>query len=283
MTSLTKIMSAFLAFIMTICSWLGIATYAIGQDIDLSKFDLVWSDEFDGSTLDTSKWENSYYAGYDNGSAIRRGGYWNAKYGFQNDGFYTIRTAYDAAGIDGRSPAGYYNQAIDTRTKYEQLYGYFEVRCKLPKGEGIWAAFWFMSDGVFDETNKGVTGAELDVFESPYYGRKVSNNMVSHNIHIDGYGDAHQAMGSRKFLVHGDPYGEFHTYGIEWNKGGYTFYIDGKESYYTNWGGVCTVPEYMLLSVEVGGLNGKPDHDDPLSGLSYSDYVVDYVRAYQYK
>ena len=126
-----------------------------------------------------------------------------------------------------------------------------------------------------------MNGAELDVFESLYTLSK-RPNMVSSNIHIDGYGDAHQAMGSKRFLLHGDPYAEFNTYGMEWNENGYTFYINGRKSFSTKWGGVSAVPEWLILSVETGGNDGVPSCGI-LDGVDKSEFVVDYVRAYTYK
>ena len=107
-------------------------------------------------------------------------------------------------------------------------------------------------------------------------------NTVSSNIHYDGYGEDHKSLGSHKFLVKGDPYSEFNTYGVEWNSDGYTFYINGVKSFSTDYGGASEVPEFLILSVETGGIDGVPE-GDILGGVDESAFVVDYVRAYQYK
>ena len=269
-----KLAAAFLAMIGFFCVLLDIPYYASGKPLDPDQFTLVWSDEFDGDKVDESVWSGHYVWG---GTEIRRGGYWNKKMASVSDGCLTIRTEYLPEGLDG-GPAGYYSYGMDTRNSYEQKYGYFETRCILPRGNNIWGAFWLLSDGVYDVNDRGVTGAELDVFESLYFGRR-RQNMVSSNIHIDGYGDAHQALGSKKFLLRGDPYSEFNTYGMEWTEDEYTFYINGKKAFSTDWGGVCAVPEWLILSVETGGKNGVPD-EDVMAGTDKSEFIVDYVRAY---
>ena len=272
-----KIIAFFTAAATFICVLLDIPCYAGGKTIDMDKFTLTWADEFDGDHVDESVWGGHYVWG---GTEIRRGGYWNKQMASVSDGSLKIRTAYLPEGLDG-GPAGYYSYGMDTRKSFEQKYGYFETRCILPRGNDLWGAFWLLCDGVYDETERGVNGAELDVFESLYTQRK-NPNMVSSNIHIDGYGDAHSAMGSKRFLLRGDPYAEFNTYGMEWNEDGYTFYINGKKSFSTDWGGVSAVPEWLILSVETGGKDGVPSCGI-LDGVESSEFVVDYVRAYAYK
>lgn len=271
-----KITALFMAAVTFFGVLFGVPCYANGRELDLSRFKLVWSDEFSGDSVDETIWNGHYVWG---GTEIRRGGYWNKKMASVADGCLTIRTEYLPEGLDG-GPVGYYSYGMDTRKSFEQKYGYFETRCILPKGHDLWGAFWLLCDGTFDETEKGVNGAELDIFESLYTQAK-NPNMVSSNIHIDGYGDAHQALGSKKFLLHGNPYEEFNTFGMEWNENGYTFYINGKKSFSTKWGGVSAVPEWLILSVEVGGLNGTPTCNT-LEGIDSSEFIVDYVRAYTY-
>ncbi|MBQ6019304.1 MAG: hypothetical protein IJL26_03900, partial [Clostridia bacterium] len=62
----------------------------------------------------------------------------------------------------------------------------------------------------------------------------------------------------------------------------YTFYINGVKSFSTDFGGVSEVPEFLILSVETGGNDGVPSCNY-LEGVDESVFVVDYVRAYQYK
>ena len=272
-----KLIALFMYLISLICGVFGIPYYAAGEKLELDRFELVWSDEFNGSAVDETVWRGHYV--WDD-YAVRRGGYWDKKMATVENGSLTIRTAYFPEGLDG-GPAGYYSYGMDTGGSYLQTYGYFEVRCILPKGNNLWSAFWLYCAGEHDVGNGGVDGAEIDVFESPYWGTK-KPNMVSSNIHYDGYDAAHKALGAKKYLLKGDPYSEYNTYGVEWNSDGYTFYINGVKSFSTDFGGASTVPEFLILSVETGGNNGKAD-GDILAGVDESAFVVDYVRAYQYK
>lgn len=257
------------------------------KDLDWSKFteEPVFEDEFDGDEIN-----RTYWAGHlnDNGTFMRKGGYWNPKMLSVEDGALHIRTAYYPEGLDG-GPAGWYNGAMDTNGHYMQKYGYFECRCILPKGVGLWGAFWMLCKSMGDTTMGGLNGAEIDIFESPYYYSPLYRNTTKHTIHIDGYAEAHKSQGSGYYRISGNPYEEFHTYGVEWNEKEYVFYIDGKMTARTDFGGASQVEEYMLLSVEVGGENGTPTESwaGPVidtNGQDFvSDFIVDYVRTYQYK
>lgn len=271
-----------LAILTAIVQLLGLVIFdtpvtPFGPAVDMGKFKLVWSDEFDGEQVDRSIWRGHYT--YGETASIRRGGYFQRDMSFTRDGNLIIRTDYLEEGLGGGAP-GYYSYGMDTGDSYEQLYGYFEVRCILPKGRDLWAAFWMINEGTFNEDGSGSDGAEIDIFESPNWGKKRGGDSVTHTIHFDGYGDAHQSETQGAFYVN-NPYEEYNTYALEWNEDEYIFYINGIESARTSFG-VSHNPEILILSVEVGG-----EFNKPAQGLATNDYpadfVVDYVRAYQYK
>ena len=244
----------------------------------MDKFELTFSDEFD--TYDTSVWSGHYQWGLL--SEARRGGYWNKNLVRAEDGNLIIPVVYKEHGYGGKGP-GWYSAGIDTDTSFSQKYGYFECRCILPEGADIWSAFWLMNEGVFNEDGNGRDGTEIDVFESSCFGDKKSN-AISTNLHFDGYGDAHQNMGGKKYLVRGNPYKEFNTYGVEWNENEYIFYINGVETFRTSYGGVSQNPEYLILSVEIAGDDGIPQQrENAFIPELESDFIIDYVRVYQYK
>ena len=249
------------------------------------KFELVWSDEFDGDSLDFSKWRG--HGCSSDAASVRRGSYWHTDMAEVRDGELHIKTAYYPEGYNGNGKPGWYTCGIETNGLYEQKYGYFEVRCILPAGTGLWAAFWMLTDGMSNVDGGGTDGAEIDIFESPFYGRSPQRK-VSSNIHIDGYGEALKSTNvCEPLILFNNPYEEFNTYGLEWNEDGYTFYINGIKTGSSDFGGASRVPEYMILSVEVGGQNAVPA--DSWAGAALADgseptdFVVDYVRAYQYK
>ncbi len=253
------------------------------------ELELVWADEFDGDGLDLTKWEGHGCGGDE--AKIRRGGYWHTDMATVKDGCLHIRTEYYPDGYNGNGLPGWYTCGLDTNGLFEPTYGYFEVRCILPKGVGMWAAFWLLADsmsaGAGDVENSGADGAEIDVFESAFY-ESNRPNRVSTNVHIDGYGEAHQSQNVCKpYLRFSDPYEDFNTYGVAWNEDGYTFYINGLKTGHSDFGGASQTPEYLILSVEVGGRDGSPAADwtgGPITPDSdTTDFVIDYVRAYRYK
>jgi beta-glucanase (GH16 family) len=274
-----------MAIIMTLSGILGSITGIDfgNKEIDLDEFSLVWSDEFDGDAIDPESWKGVY--GGITRAVMRKGGYIHSDLAEVKDGNLHIYTKYLENGTGG-GPAGYYSYMMYTRDFHEQKYGYFEVRCILPKGAGQWAAFWMNSRNMENVDGSAADGAEIDIFESPYYHKKLFHNYVSSNVYYDGYGED-IVKGKMGIFEANNPYEEYNTYGLEWNENEYIFYINGKETARTDFG-VSQSPEYLILSVEVGGSNGVPDPDSWAGDMSKneelpSDFVVDYVRAYQYK
>jgi len=187
-----------------------------GPVLDMSKFTdtPVWADEFDGGALDPAKWRLAY------GPQVR-GGWWSLQMTEVRDGCLYINTAYQGGGLNGLPP-GYYSCGISTQGLFEQAHGYFEARCILPKGPGQWSAFWMNCDGMGIVDGTGLTGAEIDIMESPYYFLPgCLGRMITSNIHVDGYGEDLKNRNAARAIVPGKPYEEFHTYGLEWNENEY--------------------------------------------------------------
>ena len=128
------------------------------RTVDLSKFTLVFNDEFEGDQLNGRFWNH-----HDQGP--RRGGYWDASQTEVRDGNFIIKTSYRE---DGAYGPGYYSACIASDYLVEQTYGYFECRCILPAAEGLWSAFWLMNKNVGKDGNPGTNGTEIDVFEPPH-------------------------------------------------------------------------------------------------------------------
>lgn len=276
-----SIFSFFMSLIISLCVALDIPCYPMGEKLDLDKFELTFEDNFEGE-LDRSVWSGHYQ--YGNTTVSRKGSYWNQYLAETKEGNLVIPVVYLEEGMGGEG-AGWYSAGVDTDSDAEngfsQKFGYFECRCILPKGSDIWSAFWLMNSGVFDENGDGRDGTEIDIFESDCYGDFMENAVTS-NLHFDGYGDAHQKHGATKFLLKNNPYEEFNTYGLEWNENEYIFYINGKETFRTDFGGVSQNEEYLILSVEMRGENGIPSNRKNAPGEE-AQFIVDYVKVYQYK
>ncbi len=277
-----KTVAAFLLSIfLSICSVLDIPCYPMGEKVDMSKFTCTFEEEFSGE-LDRSVWSGHYQ--YGNTTEARKGSYWNQYLATTQYGHLIIPVVYLEDGMGGKG-AGWYSAGIDTDSDapngFSQKFGYFECRCILPKGSDIWSAFWLMNEGVFDEDGNGRDGTEIDIFESDCYEDLLSNAITS-NLHFDGYNEAHQKLGARKFLINNNPYEEFNTYGLEWNENEYIFYINGVETFRTDFGGVSRNEEYLILSVEMRGEDGMPSGRENKPADS-AEFIVDYVKVYQYK
>jgi beta-glucanase (GH16 family) len=218
------------------------------------RWKLVWHDEFDGAKLDETKWNLL-------GDWKRRDGYWTKDDAYLNGkGCLLLRTKKNG----DRFTCG----AVDTRGKFEHAFGYFEARCKMPKEPGHWSAFWMMCSGVRAVGNGGRDGSEIDIVEIPW-----RDGRLTANVHWDGYGKAHKEDG-KKFTLPGVTEG-FHTYGLLWLPGEYVFYVDGKEVWRSKAGGVSQVPEYLMLTNEIGIWAGD------IKQATLPDYFeVDYVRVY---
>ena len=275
------VLSFLISVILSICFALDIPCYPIGEKVDMSKFKQTFSEEFSGE-LDRSVWSGHYQ--YGNTTESRKGSYWNQYLATTQDGNLIIPVVYLEEGMGGKG-AGWYSAGIDTdsdsQNGFSQKFGYFECRCILPKGEDIWSAFWLMNEGVYNEDGNGRDGTEIDVFESDCY-EDLLPNAITSNLHFDGYSDAHQKQGARKFLIKNNPYEDFNTYGLEWNENEYIFYINGVETFRTNFGGVSQNEEYLILSVEMRGEDGVPSQRENKPAES-AQFIVDYVKVYQYK
>lgn len=288
---LEKIISVIMSFIVNIETLLGMGIVLPNQkkQINLNRFQLVFSDEFDGDSLNTDIWGPHSGVGYGE-TSLRNGAYWNTDMVEVYDGNLHIKAAYKENGINEGDPAGWYSAGIDTRKSLNQTKGYFEIRCILPEGYGLMAAFWLMCDSMGDTTLEGVNGAEIDIFESNRWGFSTQNNAVSHCIHYDGYGAQHRSSGARVYETGNNPYKEYNTYGLEWNDQYYIFYINGKETMRSNFGGISQVPEYTILSLHINGVNGVPQSGGfPYGSMEdngrdfVADFVVDYFRVYEHK
>ena len=217
-------------------------------------WELAWSDEFNGTTLDTNKWEAI-------GDSKRRDGYWRKEDSYlDGNGLCVLRTKKDG---DHHSSG-----AIRTLGKFEHRFGYWVARMKLPKQPGHWPAFWLMCPGVNSVGNEGRDGTEIDIVEVPW-----RDGTITYNLHWDGYGQEHKSAGSQTKMPE-LPEG-FHTYSLYWTPSEYVIYVDGKEVWRSSAGGVSQVPEYIKLTEEIGPWGGD------IKKAALPDYCyVDYVRVY---
>lgn len=267
-----NIIAWFLTALTTIFSFIGVdidmISYPNGKKLDLSGYELVFEDEFEGDSINTDVW--TFMPG-DGASA--RGGIIDWSNNEVRDGSL-IMHIYQAEDGSVTCPPDLYS--VGTK---EFAQGYFECRCILPKVQNGAGAFWMMNsvDDPYDHV-------ELDIMESQnwgpegvaYYRQKYGDlavNSVEHNIHVAYTTDKYTKLRAHAFIVKGDPYNEYHTYGLLWTKDNYTFFIDGVATMSTKLG-LTDTPEYLILSNYIRETNTLINDGD-------AQFIVDYVKVWQ--
>lgn len=244
---------------------------ATSDGLQPAGYQLVWREEFDGTTLDGSRWSAS--------TGPRREAVNTPDAAAVANGNLVI-TTYTQDGV-------HYTGFLTTEGKFDFTYGYVEARIQLHGAPGTWCAFWLNSPTNGTPLDDPTTaGTEIDMLENrvvDQYGNDVSN-VDAMNVNWNGYGADHQ---DRQRTVSGAPsfQGNWHNYGVLWTPTGYTFYLDGSPV----WTPASDVPvshrsEAIYLTCEVN------DHDwagnIPAGGYgslaaSTNRMEVDWVRVWQ--
>lgn len=246
---------------------------AYGEALDLTGYELVFEDEFDGDSLNTDVW--NYRA-----MGASHGGFYSADVVSVHDGNLFIEPQYLENGSYG---AGWYAAQLALNEKY--TYGYFECRCVCSHLRGFWSAFWLQNPHSYDAdiSKGGPGGAEIDIMEANADNSTIApgKDAVLSCIHVNG-GKNDKTEGSDTsgavYFYGNNIYEEYNTYGVLWNEDEYIFYINGVESIRSAWSdGASRVPEEVILSVCIPAGN--------LDNINQKGEVgtmkVDYVRIYQ--
>ena len=238
-------------------------------------YQLDWSDEFDGSELNTNDWKFEIHdPGWVNNELQRYVGktFRGNKVVFVEDDHLTIRLQkVDDQIVSGR---------INARPNEGWRYGYFEARIKLPKGRGTWPAFWMMPSNVDWSTNPWPRCGEIDIMEEVGY----SPGNVSSSIHCEAYNHPANTQKTHSlYLPTAEE--EYHIYALEWTSEKLSFFVDGqkhmeflKESDdHAVW--PFHYAFYPILNLAWGGSWGGAQGVDE-SALP-TEMLVDYVRVYK--
>ncbi|MFA6959122.1 MAG: family 16 glycosylhydrolase [Opitutaceae bacterium] len=176
----------------------------------------------------------------------------------------------------------YTSGLIQSYNKWAQLYGYFESRIKVPYVRGLWPAYWMMPDrGAASglemwhrrDTAKGAM--EIDIMEILSEWGPGRNSVATH---WDGYGSDHKQWGTTQIYYGPTPDG-YHVFGLLWEPGKLTWYVDGKKTAEQINERVSNVPSYLKFNVQIGGWATKNVDDANLPATM----EVDYTRAWQLK
>jgi beta-glucanase (GH16 family) len=171
---------------------------------------------------------------------------------------------------------GYTSGRILTKGNFQQKYGRFEARIKLPWGQGLWPAFWMLGDD-----NNGLEVwpqiGEIDIMEN----RGQEPTLITGSVHGPGYSGANSV--SKDFELENDRFDTgFHVFGIEWNENYINYYVDDvlynqirPSDLPGEW--VFDDEFYIILNVAVGGnYVGSPNEQTVFP----QEMLVDYVRVY---
>ena len=241
---------------------------------------LVWSDEFDGAGLDTSAWLIQTGDGTNVGLPPGWGN--NELQYYQSDnidvsnGILTITAREESVG-----GLNYTSARIATQDRVAFRYGRVEARIRLPGGQGIWPAFWMLSQD--SPYGSWAATGEIDVMEATNLGVG-GNNSVFGTIHYGGE-FPNNTFTSQSQVVPTDATANFHEYALEWDPAEMRWYIDGvlyrmENSWFSTaapYPAPFDAAFHILLNVAVGGnLPGAPDASTQFPVTM----EVDYVRIY---
>ncbi|MCH5186481.1 MAG: tyrosine-protein phosphatase [Oscillospiraceae bacterium] len=224
---------------------------------------LLFEDNFDGNSLDETKWKRLPETERCEGMT-----FWDNDYSYLNGkGQLVLEADWDEN--EGRVLCG----AVGTDESFSGGYGYYEASIRFPKQYGIWGAFWSMVGDVTGVDNSSADGVELDIIESILSDEQLCN----HAIHWDNY-DENKKTDSKTHEYLNIYDGEFHTFGLWRTESAYIFYVDGEETWRSAAGGICPLGGDIRLTVEAAAWAGAGTPEAIAALPAHMD--VDFVRVW---
>lgn len=257
-------------------------TLSVANNFDVSPGDtltLVWSDEFDGASLDPQTW----FFEEGDGSQYGIPGWGNNELEYYLpdnaqivDGKLTITAREEQTGA-----FNYTSARINTRDRFAVRYGRIEASMRLPGGQGIWPAFWML--GQDSPYGNWPASGEIDIMEAVNLGGSGGNTVLG-TIHYGTSFPSDYVFSGESYLVPSDATAEFHTYAVEWDAEEIRWYVDDvlyamRNSWYStdDFPAPFDVPFYLIFNVAVGGnLPGSPNETTTFPVTM----EVDWVRVY---
>lgn len=228
-------------------------------------YQLQWSDEFDGNTINTANWS------FENGG----GGWGNNEQQYYQPSNATVSNGNLVITARKQSIGGlpYTSARMITKGKREFKYGKIEARMKLPQGQGQWPAFWMLGANI-DAVQWPKCG-EIDIMENTN-----TSNAVLGTIHW--FNNGYTYYGGNVNTTPTD----YHVYAVEWTPTAITWFVDGVQFHTANITNSINGtdefhnPFFIILNLAVGG--NLPGQNIDESRLP-ANLLVDYVRVYQLK
>lgn len=217
---------------------------------------LIWADEFDDVEVTLEKWTIEDLVAKQNNELQ----YYSTNNVKVANGLLTLISNEEST--HGRN---FTSGAVHTKNTFDFLYGKVEMRAKLPSGQGVFPAFWMMTD------KENTWLPEVDILEM--LGQKPNEIwMVLH-----GIDENNEKKTVSQSYMGGNYTKSFHTFGLEWTPTQLTWLIDGKIRFETT----EYIPHeemYLYINTAIGGdWPGSPDHTTQFPAL----FEIDYVRIYQ--
>ncbi len=237
-------------------------------------YTLIWSDEFDGNTLDATTWVHDLGNGcpnvcdWGNNEAI----WYQTQNATVGDDFLTIEAREEQVGN-----YNYTSSRIKTQGNKSFQYGRVDIRAKLPYSQGVWPALWMLGDNI---TTVGWPACgEIDIME--LIGGGTGRDDTTHGTcHWDNNG--HNYQGGSYTLNNGIFANEFHVFSIIWDANQIRWFVDDIQFYSLNTTSSAMTefhnPFFFIFNVAVGGnWPGYPD----ASTVFPQTMEVDYIRVFQ--
>jgi len=244
---------------------------------------LIWQDEFNGNTLDQTKWSHDLGTG----SAQGLNGWGNGELQYYQpenttlaNGILTIEAKQETQGISdfysGFQPYYYSSSKIHTRDKFEFIYGKVEARIKTVDGEGYWPAFWMLSGGCWPESG------EIDIMEQ--WGNDGNTSVTTGAAHLGNCGDGSSNYTVGTSTINSGSYADdYHVYSVIWYEDYVAWYVDDvlfhtitPSSYPSQYAWPFNSNDWYLI------LNLAITNSGPNGNTTFPNQIdVDYVRVYQ--
>lgn len=261
-------------------------------------WELVWSDEFDGSVVDSTKWsfERNCWGGGNNELQCYTNRTDNA---LVEDGVLRIIArdetfsgqskqdddpTYDAG--DTSITRDYTSARLRTKNKGDWKYGRIDVRAKLPQGQGIWPAIWMLPTDW--EYGGWPLSGEIDIMEAVNSNTGTFGNKTHGTLHYGAAYPNNKYTGA-EYSAPTNVWEEFHTFSIQWEEGEIRWYVDDvhfatqiSSRWYTAASTEAHAPFnkdfHLILNLAVGGnWPGAPNGATTFP----QELTIDYVRVYQ--
>ena len=243
----------------TLAILLAATATAFAAPTDRPGWKLTFHDEFDGNALDLTKWSPNDPWGRERNRELQA--YVPDAFEVAN-GILRVKAEQRQASYAGKERA-YTSGMMTTYQKFTQQYGRFEIRCRVPRGKGMWPAFWLLPEPL-------AWPPEIDVLE--VLGHEPQKGYFTHHFK-DAHGQ-HKSHGGS--WTGSDLSAAFHEFAVEWSPERLVWFVDGVERFRSE-DSIPQVKMYLLVNLAVGGdWPGAPDAQTRFPKA----LEVDYIRVY---